>query len=100
MSRGRPHDAARPRRAGARPDGARPAARARSAGGLLVFAVALALRLLFWQATPDRAAPGSAAYAGDAATWMAHAESLASGRRAGAGRFGASQPFELGLPLR
>jgi hypothetical protein len=73
---------------------------ARRAGALLVFAVALVLRLAFWQATPDRAWPGSGAYAGDAATWMAHAEALAQGRRSGDAGAGARQPFELGLPLR
>jgi hypothetical protein len=75
----------------------------RRLGALLVFAVALVLRLAFWQATPDRAWPGSAAYAGDAATWMAHAEALAEGGREDAlrgGGAGARQPFELGLPLR
>lgn len=72
----------------------------RRAGAFLVFAVALVLRLAFWQATPDRAWTGSAAYAGDAATWMAHAEALAEGRRNGDTGAGARQPFELGLPLR
>lgn len=57
--------------------------------GLLVFALALGLRLLFWQATPDAAGAYTAYYKGDAPTWLAYAEAL-----------GESRPFELGLPLR
>lgn len=75
----------------------------RRLGAFLVFGVALAVRLACWQATPDRAWAGSAAYAGDAATWMAHAAALAEGGRIAAGgdrSGGAVQPFELGLPLR
>ena len=54
-----------------------------------LFALAFALRLAFWQATPDRDWPHSVFYKGDAATWLAYAEALR-----------ADQPFELGLPLR
>jgi hypothetical protein len=73
---------ARPRR---RPRPA-PAAAAARAGAWLVFLAAFALRLLFWRATPDRAWAGSAAYLGDAATWLAQAR--------------AGEPLALGLPLR
>ncbi|HEX2163715.1 MAG TPA: hypothetical protein VHM02_07185, partial [Thermoanaerobaculia bacterium] len=73
--------------------------RERRLGGWLVLAVALAARLCFWQATPDRGWPGSAAYAGDAATWVAHAAALAGAPVSAAGG-GAAEPFELGLPLR
>ncbi|MCP3961398.1 MAG: glycosyltransferase family 39 protein [bacterium] len=62
---------------------------ARRRAGLLLFAFALVLRLLFWQATPDSAGAYSAYYKGDAATWLAYAEALQQDR-----------PFELGLPLR
>ena len=55
----------------------------------LLFVVAFALRLLFWQATPDRDWSHSVYYKGDAPTWMAYARALELG-----------QPFELGLPLR
>lgn len=55
----------------------------------LLFAVALVLRLLFWQATPDSAWPHSAFYKGDAPTWVTYAWSLQT-----------DQPFELGLPIR
>ena len=65
---------------------ASPAAAAARAGAWLVVLVAFALRLAFWQATPDRAWAGSAAYAGDAATWMEHAA--------------AGDPLAEGLPLR
>ena len=57
--------------------------------GLLLFVLALALRLLFWQATPDADWPHSVHFKGDAATWADYAASL----RAGA-------DFEFGLPLR
>ncbi|MFQ5351201.1 MAG: hypothetical protein ACE5EG_12230, partial [Thermoanaerobaculia bacterium] len=56
---------------------------------LAVFAVALAVRLLFWQATPDRAWPHSVLYKGDAVVWTDYATSLARGA-----------DFEAGLPLR
>ena len=56
---------------------------------VLLFLVALGLRLLFWQATPDAAAPYPAYYKGDAPSWLAYARALQE-----------SQVFELGLPLR
>ncbi len=54
-----------------------------------LFLLAFALRLLFWQATPDADWPYSAYYKGDAAIWLGYAQALEAG-----------QPFELGLPLR
>ena len=63
--------------------------RAPVAAALLLFVAALALRWLFWQATPDAAWPYSACYKGDAPVWLAYAEALREGR-----------PFELGLPMR
>ena len=54
-----------------------------------LFGLALLLRWLFWQATPDAAWPYSAYYKGDAATWLAYADALQRDER-----------FELGLPLR
>lgn len=56
---------------------------------VLVFGVALALRLLYWQATPDRGWAHPAAYEGDATVWLTWARARALG-----------VPFELGLPLR
>ena len=57
--------------------------------GLGLFVVALLLRCLFWQATPDAAWPYSAYYKGDAMIWLAYADALQNDR-----------PFELGIPLR
>ncbi len=57
--------------------------------GLLIFALALALRLLFWQATPDAGWSYSAYYKGDAPVWLAWAEAIQEAR-----------PFEVGLPVR
>ncbi len=57
--------------------------------GWALFAVALAVRLLYWRATPDAAWPGSANYKGDAWSWLEHAWALAADR-----------PFELGVPIR
>lgn len=57
--------------------------------GALLFALALVLRLLFWQATPDSTWPYSAWYKGDASTWMAWAEALQR-----------SEKFEVDLPIR
>ncbi len=54
-----------------------------------LFLFAFILRLLFWQATADRAWPHSAAYQGDAFLWLDYASSLRGG-----------MPFEQGLPLR
>ncbi len=61
----------------------------RAAVPLALAALALLLRLLFWQATADRGWPDSAAFQGDAHVWL---------RWAGAIRHGT--PFESGLPLR
>jgi len=58
-------------------------------GALLVFAAALAVRLLFWQATPGTGWPHSAFFKGDAVVWLRYALALERG-----------QVFELGLPLR
>jgi hypothetical protein len=55
----------------------------------LLLLLALTLRLLFWQATPDRDWPYSAWYKGDAVTWLAYADAIHD-----------DQPYELGLPLR
>ncbi len=57
--------------------------------GALVFALALALRLLFWGATPDRAWPGSAWYEGDARGWLSWASAIHAGAE-----------YEQGLPFR
>ncbi len=54
-----------------------------------LFLLALALRVLFWQATPDAAWPYSAYYKGDAAIWLEYADALQN-----------DQPFELDIPLR
>ncbi len=55
---------------------------------LLVFAVALVTRILFWQATPDRDWAWSAYYKGDAPLWLEYANAIQH-----------DQPFELGLPI-
>jgi hypothetical protein len=55
----------------------------------LLLLLALTMRLLFWQATPDRSWPYSAWYKGDAVTWLAYADAIHD-----------DQPYELGLPLR
>lgn len=57
--------------------------------GVLLFVVALALRILFWQATPMAGASYSPYYKGDAPTWLEYAKAIQQ-----------SQPFEFGLPLR
>ncbi len=54
-----------------------------------LFVLALALRMLFWQATADSSWPYSAYYKGDAATWLDYARALHH-----------DQPFELDIPLR
>ena len=71
-------------------------ARGRSRSGLAggraaaaIFLLALGLRLLFWQATPDAAWPYPAVYKGDAAIWLDYAAAIQSDR-----------PYQLGLPLR
>ncbi len=56
---------------------------------LLLFAAALALRVLFAHAGPDAAWPFALVYEGDARLWLRHASALLRG-----------EPFELGLPLR
>ena len=56
---------------------------------VLLFALALAARLLFLLATPDVDWAGSALYKGDAVLWLEWAAALEQGRA-----------FELGLPLR
>lgn len=59
-----------------------------AAVGALLLAAALAVRVLFWRATPDTAWPYSALFKGDAPLWLEYAQALRSGR-----------PFELGLPI-
>ncbi len=59
------------------------------AAATALFVLALGLRLLFWQATPDAAWSHTAFYKGDAPTWLAYARAIRQER-----------PFELGLPLR
>jgi hypothetical protein len=56
--------------------------------GAALFVVALAMRVLFWQATPDRSWPYSVWYKGDAPVWMDYAQALQAGRA-----------FELGIPI-
>ena len=58
-------------------------------GAVAVFAAAFLVRLLYWQATPDRAWPHSAVYKGDAVTWVEWAAAIETGKE-----------FELGLPIR
>jgi hypothetical protein len=55
---------------------------------LALFAAALLMRLLFWQATADRAWGWSAWYKGDAPVWLDYARTLQAG-----------QEFERGLPI-
>ena len=69
--------------------GTRPRPRRETWIPVLLFLVALGLRLLFWQATPDSAAPYPAYYKGDVPSWLAYATALQE-----------SKLFELGLPLR
>jgi hypothetical protein len=57
--------------------------------GLLLFATALGMRLLFLDSLPEAAAGDSAYYTGDTPTWLAYAQALHS-----------SVPFDLGLPMR
>src|SRR5262245_22062369 len=81
---------------GSRASAARAAAPARGArlaspwlGAAVVFAAALALRLLFWLATPGADWPHSIFFKGDALVWLQQALAIERGRT-----------FELGLPLR
>ena len=78
-----------PRKAPPAPAGALTPPRRRALQvGLSLFAAALAMRVLFWQATPDRSWPYTAWYKGDAPVWMDYAHALQTGRA-----------FELGLPI-
>lgn len=53
-----------------------------------IFAAALAARILFWLATPDRAWGWTAYFKGDAPLWLEYARALEL-----------RNPFELGLPI-
>lgn len=55
---------------------------------LALFALALAVRLLYWQATPDRTWPYSVAFKGDAPVWLQYAQDLQRGL-----------PVDLDLPI-
>lgn len=57
--------------------------------GLLLFVLALTLRVLFLQATADASGPYSPYYKGDTPVWLDYASAIQS-----------STPFDLGLPLR
>ena len=57
--------------------------------GLLLFVLALALRVLFLQATADASGPYSPYYKGDTPVWLDYASAIRS-----------SSTFDLGLPLR
>ncbi len=59
------------------------------AWGWIIFALALVMRLLFWQATPDAEWSHSAYYKGDAPIWLDYARAIQQ-----------DVPYELGLPLR
>ena len=56
--------------------------------GALVFAAALAERILFIRATPDRGWPHGVFFKGDSGLWVEYARALLAGR-----------PFELDLPI-
>jgi hypothetical protein len=55
---------------------------------LALFVLAFAVRLLYWQATPDRTWPYSVAFKGDAPVWLQYAQDLQRGL-----------PVDLGLPI-
>ncbi|MET0554823.1 MAG: hypothetical protein ABW221_17405 [Vicinamibacteria bacterium] len=55
---------------------------------LALFALAFAVRLLYWQATPDRSWPYSVAFKGDAPVWLQYAQALQRGL-----------PVDLDLPI-
>jgi hypothetical protein len=55
---------------------------------LALFLLALAVRLLYWQATPDRTWPYSVAFKGDAPVWLQYAQALQRGL-----------PVDLDLPI-
>ncbi len=57
--------------------------------GLLLFILALVLRLIFLHATPDAAGPYNSFYKGDTPTWLDYAQAIQS-----------SRPFDLGIPMR
>ena len=57
--------------------------------GLLIFVLALVLRILFLMATIDASGPYSPYYKGDTPTWLDYARAIQS-----------STTFDLGLPLR
>jgi len=57
--------------------------------GLLLFVLALALRILFLQSTADANGPFSPYYKGDTPTWLDYASAIQS-----------SATFDMGLPLR
>jgi len=59
-----------------------------AASAAALFLISAIARVLFWQATPDRAWPWSAYYKGDAPLWLDYARSMQL-----------NQPFELGLPI-
>lgn len=63
---------------------------------VLLFAVGLLLRLLFWHATADRELPWALAFQGDAPVWQQQAEALAMAAATGQ----PPQLEELRLPLR
>ena len=75
----------KPRRATTPPPRDRHSVRVLALG---IFAAALATRLLFWQATADRAWGWTAYFKGDAPLWLEWARAIAAGK-----------PFELGLPI-
>jgi len=56
---------------------------------LLLFVLALVLRILFLLTIPDAAGPYNPYYIGDTPTWLEYAKAIQSG-----------SPFDLGLPLR
>ena len=55
---------------------------------LALFVLAFAVRLLYWQATPDRTWPYSVAFKGDAPVWLQYAQALQRGL-----------PVDLDLPI-
>ena len=57
--------------------------------GLLLFVLALGLRVLFLQTIPDAAGSYDPYYKGDTKTWLDYAQAIQS-----------SRPFDLGIPLR
>lgn len=77
--------AKRPRKAALRPPSDQRVIRATA---LTIFAAALASRLFFWQATPDRHWGWTAYFKGDAPLWIDYARAIELG-----------QAFELGLPI-